>query len=190
MNEEIIQTLKDTLAFLLEQEKIRAEEITALNDKINAINDMVMSKITEADDFLDDQRYRDFKGKYGDQLSAFDEQMSAIQGEPYDTTRNAYEEFRDYQAPEGVNISEEEYVGKAVEGLQQYLDGLKTSMGLPADTDIEVKADLDGDGKAETTVVDETTEKEEVVEEEMTPEDEAFMNEINAAADKAVKKGE
>lgn len=190
MNEEVIQTLKDTLAYLLEQEKIRADEIIALNEKIEAIHEIVINKMTEANDFLDGQRYNEFKNKYGDQLSAFDEQMSAIQGEPYDTTRNAYEEFRDYEAPEGMEISEDEYVGKAVEGLQQYLDGLKASMGIPADTDIEVKADMDGDGEAETTVVDETEENAEVPEEPMTEDDEAFMNEINAAADKAVKKGE
>ena len=42
---EMIETFKETLVFLVEQEKVRGEEVAALNEKIESVNDILTNQI-------------------------------------------------------------------------------------------------------------------------------------------------
>ena len=42
---EMIKTFKETLIFLVEQEKVRGEEVAAMNEKIESVNDILVNQI-------------------------------------------------------------------------------------------------------------------------------------------------
>ena len=86
----------------------------------------------------------------------------------YDATREAFNELDALPQEEREGIDEEAYVSGVEEGLAEYVQNIKESLGLPEDTpveikdngdgDIEVKADTNGDGEPDTFVTDETEE--------------------------------
>lgn len=174
MDEEIKETLtamKETLIFLVEQEKVRGEEIKALNEKIEAVNDLVTKQIVEpAINFYKEEEFGKFRDKYGERLGKYDELMRSTLNEPeYDSTREAWNELDKMSDEEREAIDMDKYVEGVESGIADYIKGIKEKLGLPADAEVEVKddgekvevkADTDGDGTKETVAVEEKEEAE------------------------------
>lgn len=174
MDEEIKETLtamKETLIFLVEQEKVRGEEIKALNEKIEAVNDLVTKQIVEpAINFYKEEEFGKFRDKYGERLGKYDELMRSTLNEPeYDSTREAWNELDKMSDEEREAIDMDKYVEGVESGIADYIKGIKEKLGLPADAEVEVKddgekvevkADTDGDGTKETVAVEEKEEVE------------------------------
>ena len=174
MDEEIKETLtamKETLIFLVEQEKVRGEEIKALNEKIEAVNDSVTKQIVEpAINFYKEEEFGKFRDKYGERLGKYDELMRSTLNEPeYDSTREAWNELDKMSDEEREAIDMDKYVEGVESGIADYIKGIKEKLGLPADAEVEVKddgekvevkADTDGDGTKETVAVEEKEEVE------------------------------
>jgi hypothetical protein len=174
MDEEIKETLlamKETLIFLVEQEKVRGEEIRALNEKIEAVNDLVTKQIVEpAINFYKEEEFGKFRDKYGERLGKYDELMRSTLNEPeYDSTREAWNELDKMSDEEREAIDMDKYVEGVESGIADYIKGIKEKLGLPADAEVEVKddgkkvevkADTDGDGTKETVAVEEKEEGE------------------------------
>lgn len=174
MDEEIKETLaamKETLIFLVEQEKVRGEEIKALNEKIEAVNDLVTKQIVEpAINFYKEEEFGKFRDKYGERLGKYDELMRSTLNEPeYDSTREAWNELDKMSDEEREAVDMDKYVEGVESGIADYIKGIKEKLGLPADAEVEVKddgekvevkADTDGDGKKETVAVEEKEEVE------------------------------
>jgi hypothetical protein len=174
MDEEIKETLtamKETLIFLVEQEKVRGEEIKALNEKIEAVNDLVTKQIVEpAINFYKEEEFGKFRDKYGERLGKYDELMRSTLNEPeYDSTREAWNELDKMSDEEREAIDMDKYVEGVESGIADYIKGIKEKLGLPADAEVEVKddgekvevkADTDGDGDKETVAVEEKEEVE------------------------------
>lgn len=184
-----LQSLKQALSFLLEQEELRRQEIVALNEKIESIKGFVDERATEIGQWADDRDFNDFSNKYNEKLSPYAEKMGKIHPN-YDLIRDTYDAYKGQD-----EYGEDDFVGSVTSALDAYLEDI----GIPAGTAVEVVADMDGDGDPETVVAEENTEPaegtepteptaektEEPVENE---EDKAFMDSINKAVDKELAK--
>lgn len=166
--EQTLELFRETLAYLVDQEKIRAQEIDALNSKIDAVNKLVTEEVLQPiEQIADEREYNTFKDTYGERLSAFDSAIGAARNEPeYDTTKETFDALKSQEDYE--NINQDDFVNGVEEDLKAYVDNLKAKFGIPEDAsvsieqkpdgDVEVKADTDGDGEEETIVESESTE--------------------------------
>lgn len=172
MNEDIQETLatiKETLIFLVEQEKVRGEEVKALNDKIDAVNELVTKQIVEpAIEYYKEDQFNKFKDQYGERLGKYDDLMRSTLNEPdYDATREVWNTLDDMSEEEREAIDMDKYVEGVEKGISDYVQSVREKLGLPPETPIEiksdgetteVKADVDGDGKTEPIATEEETE--------------------------------
>jgi len=172
MNETIEQTLlaiKESIVFLLEQEKVRGEEVKALNEKIEAVNDVLVNQIINpAAEAYNEEQFNNFNDQYGERLGKYDQTIQSVQNNPeYSSSREAWNELQNLPEEERENVDMESFVSGVEEGLAEYVDGIKKSLGLPDDApveikekdgEIEVKSDADGDGKMETVATEDSGE--------------------------------
>lgn len=172
MNETIEQTLlaiKESIVFLLEQEKVRGEEVKALNEKIEAVNDVLVNQIINpAAEAYNEEQFNNFNDQYGERLGKYDQTIQSVQNNPeYSSSREAWNELQNLPEEERENVDMESFVSGVEEGLAEYVDGIKKSLGLPDDApveikekdgEIEVKSDADGDGKMETVTTEDSGE--------------------------------
>lgn len=177
--EETLAAFKETLIFLVEQEKIRGEEVSALNDKIEAVNTYMMDNIVNPSiAAYKEEQFNDFNDKYGERLGKFNGTLQTSLNEPeYDATREAFNELDALPQEEREGIDEEAYVSGVEEGLAEYVQNIKESLGLPEDTAVEIKddgnggieveADTNGDGEPDTKVSEETEVEEEPSQDEL-----------------------
>lgn len=122
-----------------------------LNERMNilekVIYEEVMKPAQEAfDRFETDERKAEFKSKYDEQLSPFNEKLKAIEGEDFDLATKAFE---DYDALEEKPESDA-YVADLIAKVTDQLDRVSKAFG--AESEVEVKADVSEDGKVETDV--------------------------------------
>ena len=186
---EMIETFKETLVFLVEQEKVRGEEVAALNEKIESVNDILVNQIINPSiEAYQEEQYQGFKDKYGEQLGKYDDTLRTSMNDPeYDSTREAWDELQALPEEERAGVDEEAYVKGVEEGLSEYVDNIKKSLGIDKDAaveikedengEIEVKADTDGDGEVDTEVTEEKSETEVENGEETTSEEVVEENE-------------
>lgn len=201
---EMIETFKETLVFLVEQEKVRGEEVAALNEKIESVNDILVNQIINPSiEAYQEEQYQGFKDKYGEQLGKYDDTLRTSMNDPeYDSTREAWDELQTLPEEERAEVDEEAYVKGVEEGLSEYVDNIKKSLGIDEDAaveikedengEIEVKADTDGDGEVDTEVTEEKSETEvengeETASEEVVEEDEEDEAEVDPELQKELE---
>ena len=188
-----LQSIKQALSFLLEQENIRQQELAALNEKIEALNTALSDRSKEFTDWVDNREFKDFSDKYGERLAPYAEKMGKIH-QGYDLVRDTFDTYNTSDKSEDEDI----FIDNTVSALDSYLEDI----GIPKDVAVEVKADMNGDGEPETVVAekegsDDVEELEEVKEEAPetetdknveVDEDKDFMDSINKAVDKELAK--
>lgn len=201
---EMIETFKETLVFLVEQEKVRGEEVAALNEKIESVNDILVNQIINPSiEAYQEEQYQGFKDKYGEQLGKYDDTLRTSMNDPeYDSTREAWDELQALPEEERAKVDEEAYVKGVEEGLSEYVDNIKKSLGIDGDAaveikqdedgEIEVKADTDGDGEVDTEVTEEKSETEvengkETTSEEVVEEDKEDEAEVDPELQKELE---
>lgn len=188
-----MNSIKQALSFLLEQESIRQQEIAALNEKIDSLLGTVDDRVKEFSGWVNDRDFKDFSDKYGERLAPYADKMNKIHTEDgYDFMKDLYNSY-DGKQPQ------DDFIDETVEALDKYLE----EIGIPKDVKVEVKADLNGDGETETVVDSTEKEAEPVTEVEKTEvevgepkekeaetedEDKEFMDSINRAVDKELAK--
>ena len=188
-----LQSIKQALSFLLEQENIRQQELAALNEKIEALNTALSDRSKEFTDWVDNREFKDFSDKYGERLAPYAEKMGKIH-QGYDLVRDTFDTYNTSDKSE----DEDSFINNTVSALDSYLEDI----GIPKDVAVEVKADMNGEGEPETVVAekegsDGIEELEEVKEEAPetetdknveVDEDKDFMDSINKAVDKELAK--
>ena len=189
-----LQSIKQALSFLLDQENIRQQELAALNEKIEALNATLSERSKEFTGWIDNREFKDFADKYGEKLAPYAEKMGKIH-QDYDLVRDTYDAYNSSD----MSVDEDEFIDNTVSALDSYLKDI----GIPMDVAVEVKADMNGDGEPETTIAEKKPEGEAEVEvkEEVAPEaetekdveaeedeDKKFMDSINKAVDKELAK--
>ena len=131
------------------------EEILAkldnLNDRMNILEKIIFEEVMKPaqeafDRFETDERKAEFKSKYDEQLSPFNEKLKAIEGEDFDLATKAFE---DYDSLEEKPESDA-YVADLIAKVTDQLDRVSKAFG--AESEVEVKADVSEDGKVETDV--------------------------------------
>ena len=188
-----LQSIKQALSFLLEQENIRQQELAALNEKIEALNTALSDRSKEFTDWVDNREFKDFSDKYGERLAPYAEKMGKIH-QGYDLVRDTFDTYNTSDKSE----DEDSFIDNTVSALDSYLEDI----AIPKAVAVEVKAEMNGDGEPESVVAekegsDGIEELEEVKEE--TPEtetdknvevdeDKDFMDSINKAVDKELAK--
>ena len=191
---EAINTIKETLVFLVEQEKVRGEEVAALNDKIEAVNELVTKQIVEPSiAYYNEEQFNKFNDKYGERLGKYDELMrSSLNSPDYSATRAAWDELQGMSDEEKEAIDMDKYVEGVESGIADYVAKIKEQLGLPPESEVEikadeegveVKADTDGDGDKEV-VTEEKTETEEESDVEGDEIDPELAKELEAYASK------
>ena len=189
-----LQSIKQALSFLLDQENIRQQELAALNEKIEALNTTLSERSKEFTGWIDNREFKDFADKYGEKLAPYAEKMGKIH-QDYDLVRDTYDAYNSSD----MSVGEDEFIDNTVSALDSYLKDI----GIPMDVAVEVKADMNGDGEPETTIAEKKPEVEAEVEvkKEVAPEaetekdveaeedeDKKFMDSINKAVDKELAK--
>lgn len=189
-----LQSIKQALSFLLDQENIRQQELAALNEKIEALNTTLSERSKEFTSWVDNREFKDFSDKYGEKLAPYAEKMGKIH-QDYDLVRDTYDAYNSSD----MSVGEDEFIDNTVSALDSYLEDI----GIPMDVAVEVKADMNGDGEPETTIAEKKPEGEAEVEvkKEVAPEaetekdveaeedeDKKFMDSINKAVDKELAK--
>lgn len=191
-----LQSIKQALSFLLDQENIRQQELAALNEKIEALNTTLSDRSKEFTGWIDNREFKDFADKYGEKLAPYAEKMGKIH-QDYDLVRDTYDAYNSSD----MSVDEDEFIDNTVSALNSYLKDI----GIPMDVAVEVKADMNGDGEPETTIAEKKPEGEAEVEvevkKEVAPEaetekdveaeedeDKKFMDSINKAVDKELAK--
>lgn len=189
-----LQSIKQALSFLLDQENIRQQELAALNEKIEALNTILSERSKEFTGWIDNREFKDFSDKYGEKLAPYAEKMGKIH-QDYDLVRDTYDAYNSSD----MSVDEDEFIDNTVSALNSYLKDI----GIPMDVAVEVKADMNGDGEPETTIAEKKPEGEAEVEVEVKKkvapeaetdveaeedEDKKFMDSINKAVDKELAK--
>lgn len=191
-----LQSIKQALSFLLDQENIRQQELAALNEKIEALNTTLSERSKEFTSWVDNREFKDFSDKYGEKLAPYAEKMGKIH-QDYDLVRDTYDAYNSSD----MSVGEDAFIDNTVSALDSYLEDI----GIPMDVAVEVKADMNGDGEPETTIAEKKPEGEAEVEvevkKEVAPEaetekdveaeedeDKKFMDSINKAVDKELAK--
>lgn len=183
MNDEVMEILenyKQAISEIIEYQKHLANEITEIK---TAIMDELINPIKdEYAQFEHDTALSDFRCKYGEKFDNFNDKLKALEGEDFDVVEKA---FDDYQTRTD-GMSEDEYVEKLANHIQEQLDEIGRAYGVEPEKIEEVKVETtDGEEiKAEVEdgqVVEVEKESEEKVEETATDETEKEVEEESTA---------
>ena len=171
-------------------------------DRVDAMEDVLYNKIIKPAETLENDyntglRRDEFKAKYADKLSPFNDKLKAIEGDDFDLVEKA---FGDFDAIEGEKNGDE-YVEKLIAKVQSQLDKISkafnpdavvieaTATEIPAEENKEVEAKAEEAEKAVEEAVDEA-EKEVAKEEPKEEASEEEKKEAEKAVEEAVEEAE
>lgn len=150
--------MEEQINALINENKMLAERlsnceqmIVACMEQINSTNKMLTDEIINpiSDAFLradDEYKYGEFSQKYGERLAPYSEKLSAIEGRDVDAIRNAYDAYKSYSDEERSAFdSDEVYIDGLITELDDYINKVRETLGVSADTPVEVSSDESGE---------------------------------------------
>lgn len=181
---EVLQAFKGALDFLInrvdEMDKMYEDYRNQSDERMHKLESTLYDEIinpTKAyiDETNKNARFEDFSSKYGDKLGAFNDSLSAIDGEDVDLTKSAFDKYD--SLPEEDRPDEEAYVESIVSEVSSQIDAIKKGLGLPDDAEVTVTQDEDGNTTVEADGEVVAEENSEEVTEEAPAEDNDTNNE-------------
>ena len=166
---EVLQAFKGALDFLInkvdEMDKMYEDYRDQSDERMHKLESTLYDEIinpTKAyiDETNKNARFEDFSSKYGDKLGAFNDSLSAIDGEEVDLTKSAFDKYD--SLPEEDRPDEEAYVESIISEVGSQIDAIKKGLGLPEDAEVTVTQDEDGNTTVEAdgeVVASENTEE-------------------------------
>lgn len=156
---EVLGSFKDAIDIILSRLDRYDEMYHAQDERIEELEKAFYEDILEpAKKALDERVYEDeyskFHEQYGEKLDPYNEQLRAIEGEDFDLSRKAFDDYSSYEEKPNV----EEYVNALVETVGNQLQEIKDKLGIEGD----IKATVDEEGKVEVEVNDDTVTEEKV----------------------------
>lgn len=147
---EILASYRDAINALIERADAQDGMIQAVREKAEGTERLIFDEvINPAKAEMEKQIYNagleDFTNKYGEKLNGYNDKLRPIEGEDFDIMKQAYD---GYNAIEGEKPDEAMYVDELVKVVDKQLDDIRAAIGAPADAEVAVKQDDDG----ETTV--------------------------------------
>lgn len=176
---EILESYRQALDFLVEKVDGLVQENMAMKEQLGGLEQVlyegILSPAKEAIDNAErEDRFEDFNSKYGEQLGGYNGQLAPIEGEDFDLTRTAFDNYD--SIPDEEKPDSDEYVNALVAQVDEQINSIKEAFGLPEDTEVEVKQDEDGNTEitadGETIASEETSEDKEKEVEEKPDEEE------------------
>lgn len=189
---EILTSYRDAINALIERMDAQDEMVKAVVEKVDGLNSLIFDEvINPAREAMNQSIYEtglnDFGDRYKDKLESYNEKLRPIEGEDFDIVKQAYD---GYNSIEGEKPDEAMYVDELIKVVDKQLDDIRSAIGAPADAEVAVKQDENGetvvevDGKevSEGSVeekpdesVEEATEVSDSDEEETNPEELAAL---------------
>lgn len=189
---EILTSYRDAINALIERMDAQDEMVKAVVEKVDGLNSLIFDEvINPAREAMNQSIYEtglnDFGNRYKDKLAGYNEKLRPIEGEDFDIVKQAYD---GYNGIEGEKPDEAMYVDELIKVVDKQLDDIRSAIGAPADAEVAVKQDENGetvvevDGKevSEGSVeekpdesVEEATEVSDSDEEETNPEELAAL---------------
>lgn len=147
---EILASYRDAINALIERADAQDGMIQAVREKAEGTERLIFDEvINPAKAEMEKQIYNagleDFTNKYGEKLNGYNDKLRPIEGEDFDIMKQAYD---GYNAIEGEKPDEAEYIDELVKVVDKQLDDIRAAIGAPANAEVAVKQDEDG----ETTV--------------------------------------
>ena len=162
---DILNSYKEAIDVLLnrcdELVKAGAEQAERINKLESILFDEILEPARlalEAD--AKEQRFGEFSDKYGERLGAYDKVIGAAEGNPdFSMARSAFDEYENLPEP---RPEQDVFVDGLIETVEEQIDSIKESLGLPPDTEVEIKQDEEGktEVKADGEVIASETETE------------------------------
>lgn len=150
MNDEVMEILenyKQAISEIIEYQKHLAEEITEIK---TAVMDNLINPIKgEFEKYQHDEALSDFREKHAEKLEGFNEKLKALEGDDFDIVEKAFDDFSE----RNDDMSEDEYVDKLAEHVQEQLNEIASAFGIEKEDIEEVKVETT-DGEVEAKVED------------------------------------
>ena len=159
---EVLQAFKSALDYLMNKvgdldkmydERIHKLESTLYDEIINPTKAYI-------DETNKNARFEDFNSKYGEKLGAFNDSLSAIDGEDVDLAKAAFDRYD--SLPEDNRPDEDEFVESIISEVGSQIDSIKQKLGIPEDAEVTVTQDGEGNTTVEAdgeVVASENTEE-------------------------------
>lgn len=173
-----------------EIDKMVHESIEQFDERFHGIESTLYDEIlTPANEALEarqlEEEFDAYKGKYGERLGAYDEKLRPLEGEDFDLTRKAFDQWKAYTPQEGdEGFDEAGYVDALIEHVEEQLKAIKEIAGVSEDS--EVTAKVDEDGNTEIAVDGETV----ATDSEVTEEEASAEASAEEAVDESLEEGE
>ena len=166
---EILASYRDAINALIERVDAQDGMIQAVREKAEGTERLIFDEvINPAKAEMEKQIYNagleDFTNRYGEKLNGYNDKLRPIEGEDFDIMKQAYD---GYNSIEGEKPDEAMYVDELVKVVDKQLDDIRAAIGAPANAEVAVKQDEDG----ETTVEVDGQEVKEVSEDSEESED-------------------
>lgn len=144
---EILESYRQALDFLVEKVDGIVQENMAMKEQLGGLEQVlyegILSPAKEAIDSAEREgRFEDFNSKYGEQLGGYNGQLAPIEGEDFDLTRTAFDNYD--SIPDEEKPDSDEYVNALIAQVDEQINHIKEAFGLPGDAEVEVKQDEDG----------------------------------------------
>src|SRR5574344_2462507 len=144
---EILASYRDAINALIERADAQDGMIQAVREKAEGTERLIFDEvINPAKAEMEKQIYNagleDFTNKYGEKLNGYNDKLRPIEGEDFDIMKQAYD---GYNSIEGEKPDEAVYIDELVKVVDKQLDDIRQAIGAPANAEVAVKQDEDGE---------------------------------------------
>lgn len=144
---EILSSFRDAITALIERADAQDDMIKAIQEKTDSTERLIFDEvINPAKAEMEKQIYNagleDFSSRYSDKLGGYNDKLKPIEGEDFDIMKQAYD---GYNSIEGEKPDEAVYIDELVKVVDKQLDDIRQAIGAPADAEVAVKQDEDGE---------------------------------------------
>lgn len=148
---EILTSYRDAINALIERADAQDGMIQAVREKAESTERLIFDEvINPAKAEMEQQIYNagleDFSNRYSEKLGGYNDKLRPIEGEDFDIMKQAYD---GYNSIEGEKPDEALYIDELVKVVDKQLDDIRAAIGAPADAEVAVKQDEDGNTTVE-----------------------------------------
>ena len=148
---EILASYRDAINALIERADAQDGMVQAVREKAEGTERLIFDEVinpakAEMEKQIYDAGLEDFTNKYGEKLNGYNDKLRPIEGEDFDIMKQAYD---GYNSIEGEKPDEAEYIDELVKVVDKQLDNIRAAIGAPANAEVAVKQDEDGETSVE-----------------------------------------
>ena len=144
---EILSSFRDAITALIERADAQDDMIKAIQEKTDSTERLIFDEVinpakAEMEKQIYDAGLEDFSSRYSDKLGGYNDKLRPIEGEEFDIMKQAYD---GYNSIEGEKPDEAVYIDELVKVVDKQLDDIRQAIGAPADAEVAVKQDENGE---------------------------------------------